>query len=296
MRRTKESRGRAGRAVGAGKTRFAKMAEKAPWVLVLLLIGASSAILGAESKVATAPATRGSAATNLPPAREIIARFVKELGGKSAVDKLESQHAKGRIEMQGQGVTGDLEVFAKRPDKLVMKITLPGIGELLEGFDGQVGWSMNPMTGPMILDGKMLEQIREQARFDSMLHEASQFKSMATTGRVTFEGRECYEVKLVRASGQEVTEDFDVQTGLLLGTTEVQESPLGPVKTTGVMSDYKKFGDVLFATKLTQKVGPLAQVMTFSTIEFNHVDDSAFALPEQIKTLAKAKPEAAKEQ
>jgi hypothetical protein len=34
-------------------------------------------------------------------------------------------------------------------------------------------------------------------------------------------------------------------------------------------------------------MGPLAQIMNFSTIDFNKVDDSAFALPDQIKTLVK---------
>jgi len=246
-----------------------------------------SLALSAADQVQTPQAESKTNAVALPAPQEVLARFVKEIGGKAAFEKLNSQHIKGKFEMAGQGITGDLEVFAKRPDKLVIKINLPGLGEMLQGFDGTVGWSVDPVTGPMVLEGKVLEQLREQAQFDAVLHNSADFKSMATIGLTPFEGRDCYKLKLVRATGQEVTEYYDSKTGLLAGSTEIQETPLGPVNATGIVSDYKKFGDTLFATKLTEKMGPLAQVMIFNSIEFNHVEDSAFALPDQIKTLVK---------
>jgi hypothetical protein len=241
----------------------------------------------AQTAQTAEPSPRQAVAAPLPPAKDVVAKFIKQIGGKPAFDKLQSQHMRGKFEMSGQGIAGDLEVFAKRPDRLVIKITLPGVGELLQGFDGQVGWSMNPMTGPMVLDGKMLEQVRDQARFDSVLHDEKEFKSLETVGRTQFDGKDCYQLKLVRKSGEETTEYYDTQTGFLVGTAEMQETPLGPVNATGILSDYKKFGDTLFATRMTQKMGPLAQVMSFSTIEFNNVDDSSFALPDQIKALVK---------
>jgi hypothetical protein len=254
------------------------------WLSFLLF----SLTFPAESRAQLAnPAPSSNTEAGLPSAQEVVAKFVKAIGGKAAFDKIKSQHIKGKFEMAGQGITGDLEVFAKQPDKLLIKITLPGVGELAQGFDGKVGWSVNPITGPMVLEGKMLDQSREQAQFDSVLHDASQFKSMETTGRTQFEGKECYQLKLVRKSGQEVTEFYDTQTGLLIGSSEVQETPLGSVNATGIVSDYRKFGEALFATKLTQKMGPLAQVMSFHSIEFNTVDESAFGLPDPIKTLLK---------
>ena len=242
-------------------------------------------VAGAEPPQTASVST--NAAASLPPAKEIIARFVKEIGGKDAFDKIQSQHMKGKFEMVGQGITGDLEVFAKRPDKLFMKITLPPLGDLMQGFDGKVGWSLNPATGPMVLEGKMLEESREQARFDSTLHSEEDYTSMETLEKTQFEGKECYKLKLVRKSGQEVTEYYDTQTGLLAGSAEKQDTPLGIIAATGLTSDYKKYGDILFATKVTQKMGPLAQVLTFSTMELNNVDDSVFELPKQIKALVK---------
>lgn len=248
-----------------------------PWTLVL---SATIALLhGAE------PSTSEKAP--LPKAQEIVARFVREIGGAAAFQKIESQHMKGKFEMGGQGITGHLEVQARRPNKLIIKISMPGVGDLVQGFNGKVGWSVNPVTGPMVLEGKMLEQLREQAQFDATLHPAEDFKSVETVQKTTFEGKEVYQLKLVKNSGQESTEYYDVETGLLVGSSEVQETPLGAIAVTGIVGEYKKFGDILFATRLSQKMGPLVQVMSFETMEFNTVPDSAFELPPAIQALVK---------
>jgi hypothetical protein len=262
----------------------------------LILASLACRLLAAPPPATPAPATPAPATPApaapaptepLPQAKDVLARFVKAIGGESGFAKIESQHLTGKCDMGAQGIVGDLDVFAKRPDKLVIKIKLPGVGELLQGFDGKVGWSMDPITGPMVLEGKTLEQIREQARFDSVLHNSAEFTSMETVAKTQFEGKDCYQLKLVRKSGQETTEYYAVDTGLLMGSSEVEQTPLGAISVTALVSDYRKFGDTLFATRLTQKMGPLAQVMSFEKMDFNCVDDSAFDLPAQIKALVK---------
>lgn len=233
------------------------------------------------------PAAKPEAAAKLPPAKEIIAKFVKAIGGEEAFAKVGSQQAKGRFEMAAQGITGNLEVFAKRPNKLIVKINIPAIGDIATGFDGKVGWSVNAATGPALMEGKQLAQMLEEADFDHILHNAKDFKSMETLEIAQFEGHECYKLKLVRKSDAELTEYYDTKTGFLVGYVGTQESPLGPLVVTNILSEYKKFGDVMFATKVIQKMGPIEQVMTINSFELNKVADSAFELPEPIKALVK---------
>ncbi|MBM3835823.1 MAG: hypothetical protein FJ403_21655 [Verrucomicrobia bacterium] len=226
------------------------------------------------------------ARAKLPPAKEVIAKFVQAIGGKEAYDKIESQHAKGNTELPSLGVKGDVEIFAKRPNKTFVKARIPGIGDLWDGFDGKVAWSVNPVTGPIVSEGNELEQKREQALFNSVLHDEKEYQSMETLEMTQFEGRECYKLKLVRPSGREITEFYDTKSGLLVGFITTQESPVGPMTVTATSGEYKKFGDILVATKITQKVGPVEQSITINSVEFNKVPDSAFELPEQIKALA----------
>jgi hypothetical protein len=116
--------------------------------------------LGASSWAAAAPGGT-VAGDKLPPAQEIIARFVKEIGGEDAFAKIESQHIHGKFDLGAQGITGALEVFAKRPDKLLIKISLQGMGEMLQGYDGKVSWSHDPHDWP---DGSRGEGTRAITR------------------------------------------------------------------------------------------------------------------------------------
>jgi len=176
------------------------------------------AILGVCITFATSAQTKQTnSESNLPPAKEIISKFVKTIGGRAAFQKIQSQHMKGKFEMPAQGLSGDLEVFAKRPDKLAVKISLQGLGEILRGYNGAVGWSVDMATGPALLEGKMLEELREQADFDGVLHGEKKYKSMETVAIADFEGARCYQLKLVRNSGNEVNEYFDIKSGLLVG-------------------------------------------------------------------------------
>jgi hypothetical protein len=254
--------------------------------LAALSVLAFPLLISAQADKPAAPA-KPVANAKLPPAREVIEKFVKAIGGKEAFSKINSQHATGKCEMPAAGVAGDLEVFAMRPNKLFVKAKLAGIGELLEGFDGKVAWTLNPLTGPMVLEGKQHEQKREEADFNSVLHDEKDFKSMETVEVTQFDGKDCYKLKLVKKSGQEMTEYYDTQTGFLTGYTATQESPLGPITISATLSEYKKFGDVFFVTKTRQKTAGVELVMSISAMEFNKVDDSVFELPAQIKPLIK---------
>ena len=54
------------------------------------------------------------------------------------------------------------------------------------------------------------------------------------------------------------------QTGLRAGSIDTRESPMGKVTTTSVEGDYKKFGKLLQATTMTQKVMGVEQKITLS--------------------------------
>ena len=241
------------------------------------------AALGQAKDPAEPP--KKAATVKLPSAREIIDKHVKAIGGREAILKHTSTQAKGKFEIPSMGVKGNLEVNAAKPNKLWVRVELPGLGEILNGFDGKVGWSSDPATGPMVLEGKQLEEVRARANYYSTFHDEKDFKSMETVELTRFEGIECYKLKLVRQSGQEVTEFFDAKTGLQAGQTTTQESSFGAVPVTSVVTDYKPFDGVLIGTRITQKLANIEQVMITETVEHNKVVDSAFELPPKIKAL-----------
>jgi hypothetical protein len=224
---------------------------------------------------------------DLPSARSIIDRYVKAIGGRAAILAHTSSHATGTITMSGAEITGVLDTYNAKPDKSVQKIDLGGIGVVYEAFDGVHGWSVSPITGPMLTQGKELEEKKFDADFYSDLHEEGRYTSMKTVEKTTFEGRPCYKVSLVRKEGGEDVEFYDVETGLRAGATLTRESQMGPVSITQVHSDYKKFGDLLVPTTMKQTAMGVEQLLKITSIEFDTVAPSIFEPPAPIKALIK---------
>lgn len=235
---------------------------------------------------------KNPATEKLPTAREVLERYAKAIGGKEAFQKHKSQHATGTVSMPAQNMNGKMEVFAARPNKLLIKMNLPGVGELNTAYDGKVGWVQSQLTGAMLLEGTMLQQVAGQADFDHSLHDPADYKSAEVLGSENFEGEDCYKLKLVHKTGFESTEYFSKKTGLQKGFTAAQESPLGTITATTVVSEYRKFEDLQLPAKVRQRAAGIETVMTIDEIKFDAIDMSVFARPAEVTALLQNSAEA----
>ncbi len=259
---------------------------------ISLLAGmAAVAWLICFQSVSGAEEPHSSAGAKLPSARAVLDKYIEAFGGRDALLKHDSQHVKGKFELAAQGLKGDMEVWAAKPNRLSIKIELAGFGTIQSGFDGTIAWSVDPAMGPQILKGRQLEQLRHEADFLAALHEDKNFKSMEVLEQIQFENQECYKLKLVRQAGDEVIEFYNVKTGLMAGSIAPQETPLGSIKVTNVTGEYKKFDGLLLATVSTQKMMAINTTITMEAVDFAPVDAKVFLLPDSIKAL-QGKPEA----
>ena len=244
--------------------------------------------LVAQTAVKEQPPAKEQPAADLPSARSIIDKHVKAVGGREAVLSHKSQHAVGTFAVAASGMNGTFEMFgATSPDRILLKVSMPGVGDIANGFDGTHGWSINPMTGPMLQQGKELEQTRLDADFYNELRDPKKYPTIKTVGKVDFEGRPCYKVSLTRTDGVEDFDFYDATTGLRAGSINTRETPMGTITTTVVEGDYKKFGNVLQATTVTQRTMGIEQKITLQTLEYDKVDPSVFDPPAEIKALIK---------
>ena len=235
-----------------------------------------------------APAQQQKSETALPPAQTVIDRHVEAVGGRAALKAHSSANIKGSITIPANGMTGTIEVFAARPNKVVAKTTLAGIGDIAEGFDGKVAWAMSPMTGPMLATGEELTQKAFDANFDGALGIASRYDAMKTVEKTTFQGRPVYKLALTRkGGGGDDIEFYDVETGLKAGGIMERKNPMGTISVTSSVSDYKKFGDLLQPTVMKQSTSGVEIVTTFTSVEYDKVDPTVFELPAAIKALVK---------
>jgi hypothetical protein len=264
---------------------LAKVSKQGFAFAVACFVSLSIAQAGAQG-TATAPQQKPADAA-LPPAQSIIDRHIEAVGGRAALKAHNSANIKGSISIPANGMTGTIEVFAARPNKMLAKTTLAGIGDISEGFDGTVAWSMSPMTGPMLATGEELKQKAFDASFDGALGIASRYDAIKTVEKTTFEGRPVYKLALTRKGGGDDIEFYDVQTGLKAGGIMQRTNPMGTISVTSSVSEYKKFGNLLQPTVMKQSTSGVEIVTTFTSIEYDKVDPSVFELPPAIKALVK---------
>jgi hypothetical protein len=237
--------------------------------------------------VATLGAVPATQTQKLPTAREIVDRFVKESGGAAAFKAIKSMRVKGTFSIIGQSLTGSLEMMSARPNKSLMRVSIAPIGTIEEGFDGKVGWSIDPIQGPSLMTDRQLSERADEAVFDAELHEDDYVKEMSVVGRETMEGRDVYRLKVVTIRGNEQFELFDVANGLMVAMEASRDTPLGIVPSVTLMKEYQTFGAVLMPSRVVQRVLGQEHNFAFSSYEFDSVPPNTFDLPPTIKVLIK---------
>ena len=246
--------------------------------LSLLLLGGALTLV---------PAASASAQDALPSGREVINRYIEAIGGREAILAQPGRHVFGKFQIPAQGMGGQLEIYAQPPNKMLARVTIDPIGEIRNGYDGTTGWSVNPMVGPMVLDSVQLRQLRQQADVYSSLYPETQIASLETIGQETFEGKACYNVKVTTTWGESYSEYFDTATGLQVGSRRTQESPMGPMETVTIMSDYRDLDGLMAPFRQVVRTMGIDQVITVDSAKSGTIPDSVFALPPEIQALIK---------
>ncbi len=130
----------------------------------------------------------------LPPAKELIAKYVAATGADSWKSH-KSARMKGTMDMPAAGISASMEILHIFPSHVYTKVDVPGMGLMTSGFDGANAWSVNPMTGPRVLAGPELDAMRAEADpAASYTRQSAEISSSETIEKTTIAGQECYKV------------------------------------------------------------------------------------------------------
>lgn len=224
-------------------------------------------------------------AQELPTPEEIIARYVEASGGEDAMRAHTSMTSKGSFEWPALGVGGKSTLFAMAPDKFLSRLVVPGLGEIVQAYDGEVGWTEDP-DGVRLLEGEMLADLKRRTRFYTALEYADLYPKQKTVGETEWNGQIAYRVDLVGTDGSEHSHYFSASTGLLIGTETTMTSEVGtPMKATINHSDHKDFGGVVVATSGAMKTMGMEMLQTVDTVTWDDVNASVFDLPDAVRSL-----------
>ncbi len=257
------------------------------------MISIATIAVAAEPPPETAPAPPAPTHGKLPSAAALISRYIHAIGGEDLIRNTRSMHVTCKLEVPAQRITGDMEIFSAAPDRYLVKSSIAGIGTSLAGYNSPFGWTKDSASGAHLVGGKQIEEMREKADFNSVLHDSTRFKTMEVMEITGFQGQTCHKLHLIRHSGHESFEYFDIETGLRAGQSTTLDTPRGKIEQITTESDYKKFGNRLIATRQVQKIEKQEIVMTIVAVEFDNVDTAVFDPPADVKALIEKSKEPA---
>lgn len=247
-----------------------------------------SVVVSAVSAVVLAVSVSARPEQALPTGRAIVDRFVEAIGGAAAFGAVKTMHATGTFEMPAQGIVGTIEVLSSRPANIRLRAEIDGVGQIERGYDGKVGWSIDPMAGPALITGRQLQELIDDALFEGPLHPADKISELTTVEQTTFDGQAAHKVKVVFTSGTEQFEYFAVDSGLLIGSEGSREMPGGGLMPrVSILREYREFGALRQPTVLVQQTLGLEQVVTVKSYEYNTVSADAFTPPAAVLALIK---------
>jgi len=218
----------------------------------------------------------GEAKPVLPPADQLLDKYLAAIGGEAALQKVTSRVEKGKINANGQQLP--IEVYAKAPDRRTSIMHMPN-GESITAFDGKQGWLSNAGHPHMMSAAE-----NDAARIDSDLYFAAHVKNLYKKFTVVpgekIDGHDTYLV-IGRNEGQPPLRlYFDQQSGMLLRLVRYAETALGRNPTQIDYADYRDADGVKVAYRWT-----LARPGNRFTIQIDQVqqnvpvDDAKFAPP-----------------
>lgn len=230
----------------------------------------------AQEKAKPAPEAKKPSIT----AEEILEKGVAASGGRERREKITSSVIKGKITASAQKLEGLIEVYSKAPNKKLTVMSLPGIGEVKNGFDGQVGWSQNPAQGVRELEGAQLASAKRDAVFNSDLKWKENYVKVEMTGMEKAGDREFYVVRVTPREGPARTVYYDSQTLLADHAESVVETPQGAMTVKTYISDYRDVDGVKAPFEMRQSTPAGDFVIKVTEIKYNtEIDDAKFAKP-----------------
>ena len=183
--------------------------------------------------------------------------------------------------MSAMGTELPMVMMMKNPNKIKVSYSFNG-QEMISVFDGEKGYTLNPMTGsstPIELTGDQLSQVQNNNVFRNDLLNYFKEGKLSLEGEENVKGNPAFKLKIT--TGAAPTYMFLDKSSFLIVKTISNVDQMGTaMEVESYMTDYVNTKGVMLPRKTTAVAnGTEAAVITFNSIEVNvPMDDSVFKL------------------
>jgi Photosynthetic reaction centre cytochrome C subunit len=214
----------------------------------------------------------------LPSSDEIIGRYIRAIGGETAIAKMKTRVLRGIETITDRTtapVTTPIEIYQTSENKLLM-IRSASVGSSLQGFDGARGWTRDS-GGLREMDAKELVGARRSADFFRYLKVKETYPQMRVLAREKVGTRESYVVGATSRDDSRERLYFDADTVLLIRRQVTFKTAFGGIPEITDFDDYREVGGVKLPFMITWSRPPFGSTQRFTEIRINvSVDDARF--------------------
>ena len=212
----------------------------------------------------------------LPSSDEIIARYIRAIGGETAIAKMKTRVLRGTETINDRTtapVTTPIEIYQTSENKLLM-IRSTSVGSSLQGFDGARGWTRDS-RGLRDMDARELVGARRSADFFRYLKIKETYPQMRVLAREKVGTREAYVVGATSRDDSRERLYFDEDTGLLIQRQVTFKTAFGGIPEVTDFDDYRDVGGVRLPFSISWSRTPFGSLQKFTEIKLNVIVDDA---------------------
>jgi hypothetical protein len=217
-------------------------------------------------------------------ADEIVAKYIKAVGGMEKIQAVKTLRRSGKI-VVGGGLEIPTVQENKRPNMFRQEISLQGLTGVM-AYNGKAGWKVEPFQGkkdPESLGEEEIKQVVEESDFDGPLVNYQQKgNKVEFVGMEPVEGTDAYKLKVTLANGEVrfYYMDTDYYVPIKVETKRIIRG--AEVEAETVLGDYKEVDGwyLPFSIESGPKGSQFKAKVTFDKIKANvPIDDSRFVAP-----------------
>jgi hypothetical protein len=210
-------------------------------------------------------------------AEEVVANYIKAVGGTEAIAKIKDV----TITMSGEAQGTSLEiVIQKKPsNKFLQTVNVSGMGEVAKTICDGTKAQMGGMQGSQdITEATKVKSIAMQAM---IIPESEYVKSgakLTLAGKEKVGEEEAYKIE-VEVGETKLTEFYSVATGFKIRQVLTAETPMGSQTVTSDFGDFRDVSGVKMPYKMSQDLGMMQLALIVSKIEANtNLADALFEI------------------
>jgi len=213
---------------------------------------------------------------------EIMKQYYEARGGYEKIKSVQTMKATGKQMVQGLEIPFIIQ--QKRPNLLHVEATVQA-QSIIQGYDGETAWMVNPLTGstdPQALPEEQAKNIIEQADIDGYLVDYKEKgHTVELLGKEDMEGTEVYKLKITLKDGDIRYNYLDTEYFLELKVIAKIKRQDTEIEAETFYSDYKEIDGMMIAHSFeTKRGGATISQIAIDSIAVNiEMDDAIFKMP-----------------